>query len=164
MCAVPLLGFFDVEPFFDGRQSPAAIKVRRGVGRLLRELGFAVVPEVILASGRRADMVALGGGGEVWIVEIKSCLADYRADGKWPDYRAFCDRFFFATLPEVGDIFPASEGLIVTDGYAAEIAREAPVARMASPARRAMTLRLAQTAARRLHELEDPSPRVAVPV
>ncbi len=170
---MPLLGFFDVEPMTDewrsakmtdGRQSPRAIKVRRGVARLLRELGFAVVPEVILASGRRADLVALGPGGEVWIVEIKSCLADYRADGKWPDYRPFCDRFWFATLPEVGDIFPVSEGLIVTDGYAAEILREARVTRLAAPARRAMTLRIAQTAARRLHELEDPAPRVVVPV
>ncbi len=170
---MPLLGFFDVEPMTDewrtaqmadGRQSPAASKVRRGVGRLLREMGYAVVPEVILANGRRADLVALGTGGEVWIVEIKSCLADYRADAKWPDYRAFCDRFFFATLPEVGDIFPASEGLIVTDGYDAEIAREAPVARIGATARRTMTLRIAQTAARRLHEMEDPSPFVAVAV
>ena len=74
-----------------------------------------------------------------------------------------CDRLFFATTPEVGDIFPASEGLIVTDGFLAEILRDAPLDRLASAARKALTLRLAQTAARRLHELEDPSERFVVP-
>ncbi|MBJ3775367.1 MmcB family DNA repair protein [Acuticoccus mangrovi] len=161
---MPLLSAFDVEPMIDGRQSPAAMKVRRGVARLLRDLGAAVVPEVTLSSGRRADLVALNGRGEIWIVEIKSSLADFRADTKWPHYRTACDRLFFASLPEVGDIFPVEVGLIMTDGYAAEIVREAPLDRLATAARRALTLRIAQTAARRLHELEDPSPRLSVPL
>lgn len=160
---MPLLSAFDVEPLVDGRQSVAAMRIRRGVCRLLRELGFGVVPELTLPSGRRADLVGVGPAGEIWIVEIKSCLADFRADTKWPHYRTVCDRLFFATTPEVGDIFPASEGLIVTDGFLAEILREAPLDRLASAARKAMTLRLAQTAARRLHELEDPSERFVVP-
>ena len=161
---MPMFSAFDVEPMVDGRQSPAALKVRRGVARLLRELGFGVVPELILPSGRRADIVAVGPAGEIFIVEIKSCLADFRADGKWPQYRSACDRLYFATTPEVGDIFPASEGLIVTDGFDAEIVREAPLDRLAAQVRRALTLRIAQAAARRLHELEDPSARFSVPV
>ena len=161
---MPMFSALDVEPMVDGRQSPAALKVRRGVARLLRELGFGVVPELILPSGRRADIVAVGPAGEIFIVEIKSCLADFRADGKWPQYKSACDRLYFATTPEVGDIFPASEGLIVTDGFDAEIVREAPLDRLAAQVRRALTLRIAQAAARRLHELEDPSARFSVPV
>ena len=44
----------------------------------------------------RADVIALCGAGKLTIVEIKSSVADFRADRKWPDYRDFCDRFFFA--------------------------------------------------------------------
>ncbi|MEM9223343.1 MAG: MmcB family DNA repair protein [Pseudomonadota bacterium] len=160
---MPLLSAFDVEPMVDGRQSAAALKVRRGIFRLLREMGFAAVPELTLPSGRRADLAAIGSNGEIWIVEIKSCLADYRADDKWPSYKTACDRLYFASVPEVGDIFPVSEGLFMTDGYFADIVREAPLRRLSAPARRAMTLRIAQTAARRLHEMEDPSERIAVP-
>lgn len=153
---MPLLSLFDVEPMVDGRQSVAALKVRRGAGRLLRELGFAIVPELTLSSGRRADLVALGVDGEIVIVEIKSCLADLRADAKWEQYRRSCDRLYFASLPEVGDVFPQEEGLILTDGYDAEVVREAPMRRLTAPVRRGLHLRIAQTAARRLHELEDP--------
>lgn len=161
---MPLLSLFDVAPPEDGRQSLAARKIRRGVGRLLRDLGYAVVPELTLASGRRADLVGIDAAGGIVIVEIKSSLADLAADGKWPHYLSACDRFYFATLAEVGDIFPASEGVILTDGYGAEIVREAPSRRLSAPARRVLTLRIAQTAARRLHELDDPSPHHALPV
>ena len=141
----------------DGRQSERALAIRRGTGRLLRHLGFAMLPEVTLASGRRADVVALSGRGEIWIVEIKSSVEDLRADTKWPSYKDFCDRLFFATHPEVpADVFPRGEGLIVSDGYAAEIVRPAGEARLASARRKAMTLRFAELAARRLHDLEDP--------
>ncbi|MEM0908401.1 MAG: MmcB family DNA repair protein [Pseudomonadota bacterium] len=160
---MPLFQAFDVEPMVDGRQSAAALRIRRGVARLLREMGFGVVPELTLPSGHRADIAAVGTAGEIWIVEIKSSLADYRADAKWPVYRRACDRLYFATTPDVGDIFPPAEGLILTDGFAAEMLREAPLARLAAPARKAMTLRMAQAAARRLHELEDPSARIVVP-
>ena len=67
----------------DGRQSQTALMVQRGVCRLLREAGFATLTEFTLASGRRADIIALNGAGLIWIVEIKSSLEDFRADGKW---------------------------------------------------------------------------------
>src|SRR6266545_793947 len=85
----------------DGRQSPTALEVARGTTRLLHSLGFSVVSELPLTSGRRADLVALGDNGEIWIVEIKSSIADFRADQKWIDYRLHCDRLFFATTLEV---------------------------------------------------------------
>lgn len=81
----------------DGRQSATAFAVARGTTRLLHALGFSVVSELPLASGRRADLVALGPTGELWIVEIKSSIADFRTDRKWIDYRHHCDRLFFAT-------------------------------------------------------------------
>ncbi len=161
---MPLLSVFDIAPMVDGRQSPSAIKVRRGAARLLRDLGFAVVPELTLADGRRADLIGIGVDGEVVIIEIKSSLADLRADDKWPSYKRACDRFFFASLPEVGDIFPPAEGLIMTDGYDAAMVREAVPHRLTAPVRRALHLRVAQTAARRLHELEDPQPQVSIAV
>jgi hypothetical protein len=102
----------------DGRQSPAALAIARGTTRLLHSLGFSVVGELPLASGRRADLVALGGDGEVWIIEIKSSVADFRADQKWSDYRLHCDRLFFATAPEVPrQIFPLQAGVIVADAF-----------------------------------------------
>jgi hypothetical protein len=147
----------DAHPLADGRQSANALRVRRGVCRLLRAHGFLAVPELPLASGRRADLVALGARGELWIVEIKSSLEDLRADRKWPDYRLHCDRLFFATLPEVAAApFPPDAGFILSDGHLAEIVRMAPEHRLVGATRKAMTLRFALASARRLHDLADP--------
>jgi hypothetical protein len=72
-------------PPVDGRQSATALAIARGTTRYLHALGYCVVSELPLPSGRRADLVALGGGGEVLIIEIKSSIADFRADQKWMD-------------------------------------------------------------------------------
>jgi len=142
----------------DRRQSPTALAVARGTARLMVSLGLSTVSELSLASGRRADMVALGGAGEVWIVEIKSSIADFRADHKWPDYRLHCDRLYFATALDVPvEIFPEDAGLIVADAFGAHIVREAPEHRMAGATRRSMMLRFAHAAASRLHALTDPA-------
>jgi hypothetical protein len=141
----------------DGRQSPAALVVARGTTRLLHSLGFSVVAELPLASGRRADLVALGDDGEVWIVEIKSSVADFRADQKWSDYRLQCDRLFFATTPEVPrQIFPPDAGLIVADAFGASIMSEAPEHRLHAATRKRMMLSFARAAALRLSALADP--------
>jgi hypothetical protein len=142
----------------DGRQSQTALTVARGTMRLLRAHGFSCVSEVALPSGRRADLVALGGSGEIWIVEIKSSIADFRADHKWMDYRSHCDRLYFATTVEVPcDIFPPDTGLIVADGFGGEIVCAAPEYRMPPATRKVMTLRVAQCAALRLQSLIDPA-------
>ncbi len=102
----------------DGRQSQTALAIARGTARYLHALGYCVVSELPLPSGRRADLVALGGDGEIIIVEIKSSVADFRADQKWMDYRLHCDRLFFATIVDVPRaIFPADAGLIVADAF-----------------------------------------------
>ena len=141
----------------DGRQSPAALAVARGATRLLHSLGFSVVSELALASGRRADLVALGGNGDIWIVEIKSSVADFRADQKWIDYRRHCDRLFFATTLDVPcEIFPPDTGLIVADAFGASIHWEAPEHRLHASTRKAMLLVFARAAALRLSVLADP--------
>jgi len=141
----------------DGRQSPTALAVARGTGRLLHSLGLACVSELVLPSGRRADIVALDGGGEVWIIEIKSSIADFRADQKWMDYRLHCDRLFFATTVEVPcEIFPKDTGLIVADAFGASIVCEAPEHRLSAATRKSMMLRFAHVAALRLQALGDP--------
>ena len=90
----------------DGLQSPVAAGVQRGVRRLFSQLGHVTLPEFTLANGRRADLIALAPDGALTIVEIKSSVADFRADRKWPDYEDFCDRFYFA-VPET---VPFDEG------------------------------------------------------
>jgi len=147
-----------LEPPIDGRQSPTALAVARGTGRLLLSLGFSCVSELALASGRRADLVALDASGALWIVEIKSSVEDFRTDEKWPDYRLHCDRFFFATALHVPpEIFPEEAGLIVADAFAASVLREAPEHRMHASTRKAMMLCFARAAALRLQALADPS-------
>ena len=141
----------------DGRQSETALKIARGTTRLLHSLGLSVVRELSLASGRRADLVALSASGEIWIVEIKSSVADFRADQKWLDYRLHCDRLFFATSGEVPcEIFPQDTGLIVADAFGAEIVCEAPEHRLHASTRRSMLLGFARAAALRLAALADP--------
>ena len=141
----------------DGRQSETAAMIARGVRRLLRALGFSSVTELPLVDGRRADVVAVNNDGDVVIVEIKSCAADLRADRKWRDYIAFCDRLYFAVSEATpAEIVPPDAGLIVADAFGAEILREADFRRMASTSRRAVLLRFGRVAADRLHRLADP--------
>ena len=138
-------------PLIDGRQSDSAMLVRRGVQRLLDKMLHASLPELPLASGRRADLISLSVKGEIWIIEIKSSIADFRADQKWPEYRAHCDRLFFATQAEVPlDIFPEECGLMVSDGYGAHILREAPEHRLPPATRKSVMLEFSRAAARRL--------------
>jgi hypothetical protein len=152
-----LMDLLDLAAPIDGRQSEHAIAVCRGVGRLLRSRGFVMVTELSLGTGRRADVVGLGDDGEIWIVEIKSSVEDFRADKKWSDYRLSCDRLFFASHAGVPrEIFPADAGLMLADQFGAELIREAPEHRLSAATRRTMLLRFAQAAASRLHGLVDP--------
>ena len=141
----------------DRRQSETALAIARGTARLLHAHGFCVVSELPLASGRRADLVALGHDGEIWIVEIKSSIADFRADQKWMDYRMHCDRLFFAFTQDLPcEIFPADTGLIIADAYGAHLQCEAPEHRLPAATRKSMTVRFAMAAAQRINRLVDP--------
>jgi hypothetical protein len=125
---------------------------------MLRTLGFATVTELPLASGRRVDVMAVGTTGAIWAIEIKSCLADFRADDKWPEYEDFCDRLYFAIPPDMpAEVIPPQSGLIVADRWGAEILRDPQDHLMPAARRKAVTLRFARAAALRLHTICDPN-------
>jgi hypothetical protein len=140
-----------------GAWHAAALDIARGASRYLRALGCAVVVELPLADGRRADLMALCPRGTITILEVKSCLADFRADNKWEDYRQWCDRFYLAVdcaFPL--DVIPEECGLIVADRFDAEALRDPPEHRLDAARRKAVTLRFARCAAFRLHGADDP--------
>jgi len=141
----------------DGRQSQTALDIARGTVRLFADLGFAAIPELSLANRRRADIVALSPKGEIWIAEIKSSLADFQADGKWPEYLDYCDRFYFAVTDAFPmAVLPDNPGLIISDRYGAEIVRAAPQEALSAARRKQVHVAFARTAAQRLTRLADP--------
>lgn len=141
----------------DGRQSPAAAALAKGVRRLLWAHGFATIPELTLANDRRADIVGLSEASEIWIVEIKSSIADFRSDAKWQDYRAYCDRLLFAVDRSFPlDILPVDCGVIAADQYGGELVRPAPEHWLAGARRKAVIARFARAAASRLLSVADP--------
>ena len=131
--------------------------VTRGAARLLVDLGYAPLAEVTLPNGRRADLMALSPKGELAIIEVKSGIEDYRVDGKWPDYRDYCDGFLFAVAPEFPrEILPDDVGLIVADAYGGELLREPSRHPLSAARRKMLTIALAKLAAGRLAGIEDP--------
>ena len=148
---------FGEDALYDGRQSETAMRIMRGVSRMLAGQNFAGLPEVTLPNHRRADLLAVGSRGEIWIIEIKSSLTDFQTDKKWPDYLDYCDSFFFAVEPDFPvDRLPAACGLILADSYGAEIIRPAPVSKLAAARRTVITRRVARVGANRLRRLSDP--------
>jgi len=126
----------------------------RGVTRLLLDHDVAPVLEMSLPNGRRADLCGLSAKGEIWIVETKSCLADFAVDSKWPDYLDYCDFFFFAVTEEFPQhLIPESAGLIVADGFGGAVLRRPEPAPLAPARRKMMTLALARLAASRLSQI-----------
>ena len=78
-------------------------------------------------------------------------------DQKWEGYLDWCDRYFWA----VDEAFPSEllsleTGLIVADGYDAEILRMGPESKLAPARRKVMMQKFARTAALRLQGLRDP--------
>lgn len=129
----------------------------RGVARHLVSLGFACVEELVPARGLRVDVMALGTKGEIWVVECKSCRADFTSDSKWAGYLEWCDRFFWAVDADFPtELLPEDTGLILADSYDAEIIRMGPESKLAPARRKALTHKFATHAARRLHGLRDP--------
>jgi len=129
----------------------------RGVARHLLSLGMATVEELVPAPGLRVDVMGLGRRGEVWIVECKSGRADFAADRKWQFYLEWSDRFFWAVDQDFPtELLPPDTGLIIADGFDAEIVRMAPETPLAAARRKAMVQRFARHAAVRLQALRDP--------
>lgn len=140
----------------DGRQSATALAVRRGLSRLLRDHDCVLLTEFTLASGRRADVIALRPDGSFWIIEIKSSPEDFFADYKWHEYLEFCDQFSFA-IPQTMDagLIPVEAGLVIADQWGAEIIRPASQHALHTSRRKALTHSFARSAAQRLQMIVD---------
>ncbi|MEN0040469.1 MAG: MmcB family DNA repair protein [Pseudomonadota bacterium] len=148
---MPIVSLAASNPFVDGRQSNRALAVRAGIERYFEQQGHATLPELTLPGGRRADIVALCPKGRVTIVEIKSSLADLRADQKWRDYTDWCDELLFATLPDVPrEEFPRETGLMLADTYGAEIIRSPSAHKLGPAKRKTVHLAFARASAMRL--------------
>lgn len=139
----------------DGRQR--ALDLARGIGRMFAAMNQASVTEFTARNGRRADVLALDGKGRFTIVEVKTSVADFQSDAKWPDYLDYCDFYYFG-VPEdfPADILPEEHGLIIADRYGAAIVRQAVESPVNAARRKAQTLAFAIQAARRLRQLTDP--------
>jgi hypothetical protein len=139
-------------------ESPAtAALLTRGICRAFDQLGYASLVEFPLINGRRADILGLGRAGDLLIVEIKSSVADFRADRKWASYRDFADRLYFAVpshFPQA--LIPEECGLMVADPFGAALLRDGQTIPLSPGRRRALTLRFARIAAARLRRSLDP--------
>jgi len=134
------------------------LAVTRAAARFCALRGWAPVEQVPLPDGRRADILALRPDGDFVILEVKSCARDFLTDGKWPDYRAWCDRLYFAVdLDFPQNLLPEDVGLVVAEDREAALIREAPEHRLASARRRSLMQRMAMLAAGRLAALADPA-------
>ena len=141
---------------------PVAADVARGIGRLFARNDIWCLAEMPLRSGRRADLMGLDAKGRIVIVEIKVSRADLLGDAKWPDYLEFCDRFYWGLPPgldraclEDETFLPELCGVIVADGYDAEILRPAPMRPLAAARRKVEVERLARASLRRLVNAAD---------
>ncbi|MEM7042409.1 MAG: MmcB family DNA repair protein [Pseudomonadota bacterium] len=131
--------------------------LQRGVARALVAAAQAVLFEMPLANGRRADVVALDHQGQLTIVEIKSGLADFQADEKWREYRDYCDFFTFAVSADFpDDVLPPAEGLMIADGFGGEFIRPPRHTPLSAARRKAMLIRFGRIAAGRLQSMLDP--------
>ena len=129
----------------------------RGVSRHLRSHDFVSVEEMVPTPGLRVDVMALGLKGEIWVIECKSSRADFQSDQKWEGYLPWCDRFFWAVdMDFPTELLPVNMGLIIADGYDAEIIRMAPQVLLASARRKMMLQKFARHAAVRAQVARDP--------
>ena len=137
--------------------------VARGVTRMLLRHDLVAIAEVPVGAERRVDLMAIDPHGAVVIIEIKVSRADLIGDGKWTDYLDHCDRFYWGLAAHLDracmeqDAFlPARCGLIVADGYDAEILRPAATVPLAAARRKVEVERLARASLRRHLSVLDP--------
>ncbi len=150
-------------PLSDSPALTGAAAVARGIGRLMARNDIWTISEMPLLGGRRADLMGIDSRGHVVIVEIKVSRADLMGDGKWTDYLDHCDRFYWGLSPQLDrqcldtDLFhPDRCGVIVADGYDAEILRPAPLLKLPPARRKVEVERLARCALRRRQVEFDP--------
>ena len=136
-----------------------ALRMARGVCRFLAARGYSTLTEFPVGKGRRVDVIGLNREQRFVIVEIKTTLADFRGDSKWPDYLPWCDAYYFAVPDDFpAEILPADQGLLVADAFDAAAIREAPERTMNATRRRTQILKFGLAAGQRLQQALDPAP------
>jgi len=115
-----------------------------------------LMPGQLLARGvsrhlRSHDFVS------VEVIECKSSRADFQSDSKWQGYLEWCDRFFWAVDTDFPtELLPEDTGLIIADGYDAEIIRMGPETKLAAARRKVIIQKFARHAALRAQTARDP--------
>ena len=149
---MPIVSAYENDPTSDGRQSEMATEVRNGVQNGMKHHDLVFIPEFTLPNGRRADLIGMDSKGKIVIIEIKSSIEDFKVDEKWPEYKEFCDLFYFASHSNVPvEIFPEHEGFILADRYGCELIRQSDENKLSAATRKALTIRFARTAAQRMN-------------
>ena len=150
-------GMSDATLLQPSTQRNDAASVARGIMRMFARNDIWCLPEMPLRGGRRVDLMGVDPRGKVIIVEIKVARGDLMGDAKWSDYLDHCDRFYWGIAPHLDRQLLESEafqpdccGVIVADGYDAEILRPAPTHALAPARRKVEVERLARAALRRI--------------
>ena len=103
------------------KQSPtySADQIKQLVTAYWTRKRWAVHSEVGLCRrGRlRADLVAISMGSYIVVVEVKSSVADFKADKKVLNYVPYCDKLYFAMSQDVyikvSHLVPSGVGVFV---------------------------------------------------
>ena len=101
------------------------------VAKYYTDKRYCVSKEIGLCKrGRlRADFLALNTKRQIVIVEVKSCVQDFRTDKKWRKYLPYCNKLYFALTPEVWERLkteiPQGIGVMVTNGYGVTVVQNA---------------------------------------
>lgn len=119
-----------------------AQRIKDAVTSYFRRKCMAVNAEVGLCQGGRlrADVLALAMYGDVTIVEVKSSVADFRADKKWRSYLDFCNKMYFAFTPavyeKVKDDIPKGIGIMLVSNFEDSLGRSRASLKVKKPAYR----------------------------
>lgn len=108
-----------------------ASHIRQVVAARYTKKLWAVNFEVGLCKGGRfrADVLAINMGGGIDVVEVKSSVADFRADKKMGEYLRFADKVYLACTHDVyakiKDRVLPGIGVLIVDGSACWVVKRA---------------------------------------
>lgn len=78
-------------------------KLQAAALRWLYDQGDVATAELVVGA-RRWDVAGYDQSGRITIVEAKASVQDFKRDGKWQEYTAYCDRFYFVVDERFMDI------------------------------------------------------------
>lgn len=134
------------------RDVSTSVAVRQPAAEYFAAKNYAVHFEIGLAHGvLRADILATNLAGYIVMCEVKSSVADFRADKKWQRYLPYCNKFYFVMSPEtyakVKDEIPNGIGVFISDGNTGVIKKRANDREVSDKLRLEVITRMAYRAA-----------------